>query len=648
MTMLDSMRRHRGWLKWSLALVVLTFMLFFIPTDLLQPTPVGGAAPGEVIADVDGHELKAGEYQTRYLTQVQQYRQQFGGTINDSLLRQLGVEQQVLASMIDEQVALIEAERHGIRVSDEELAQQIFAIPALQENGRFIGEPRYTQVLQAQLPPLTKTQFEENLRRSLVIDKLRAAVTDWMAVSDVELEREFTQRNEKVKLQMVALTADAFRDKVTVTDADVAAYFESHKAEFRVGEQRTIKYLLLDRDVQRQKVVVPPTDIQRNYNENIAQYQTPEQIRASHILLNTAGKDEAAVRKQAEEILAKVKAGGDFAALAKQYSEDTGSKVNGGDLDFFGRGRMVPEFEEAAFAMQPGQVSDLVKSQFGFHIIKLVDKRAGTTRTLDQVRPQIQEQLALQLSDQQIIDQATTLEDRIKQVSDLDAAAGELGLSVQESGAFGRADPIPGLGAAPQVAATAFSLKDNEVSQAIASPRGPVFIAVAGKTDPYVPKLEEVTDRVRTELIRSKATELSRQRAAAIAASLKGTSAADFAARAKQQGFEAKDTDLIARGTALPDIGITPEVDKVVFALPSGGVSDPIVTGDGTVVVRVDQRDQVTPDEFALGREAFRAELLGERRNRFFTSFMNKAKARITVEIKQDVLRRVTAAQSSS
>ena len=138
--MLDSMRRHRGWLKWSLGLVVVTFALFMIPTDLLQTTPTAGAAPREVVAEVDGRNLTAGEFQTRYLTQVAQYRQQFGGTINDALLRQLGVEQQVLAQMIDEQVAMIEAERHGIRVSDEELAQQIFSIPALQENGRFIGE----------------------------------------------------------------------------------------------------------------------------------------------------------------------------------------------------------------------------------------------------------------------------------------------------------------------------------------------------------------------------------------------------------------------------------------------------------------------------------------------------------------------------
>ena len=174
--------------------------------------------------------------------------------------------------MVEEQVALIEAERHGIRVTDDELAQQILSIPGLQENGQFIGEARYQQLLQSQNPPMTTSQFEEGLRRSLVVEKLRAALTDWMAVADADLEREYTQRNEKVKLQVVALTADRFRDKVTVTDADIAAHFASHSAEYRRGEQRKIRYLLLDRDQARQKVVVPPTDIQRYYNDNIQQY----------------------------------------------------------------------------------------------------------------------------------------------------------------------------------------------------------------------------------------------------------------------------------------------------------------------------------------------------------------------------------------
>jgi peptidyl-prolyl cis-trans isomerase D len=640
MTMLDRMRRHKGWLKWSLALVVLTFVAFYIPSFLDQGTTVG-AAPREVIVDVDGHDLTAGDFQSRYQAQLQQYQQQFGGNINEQLLRQLGIDQQILTQMVDEEVAAIEADRHHITVSDDELAEQIFSIPGLQEGGQFIGEQRYEQLLRAQQPPLTKAQFEESLRRSLLIDKLRAALTDWIAVSDTEVEKEYKQRNEKVKLQVVALTADKFRDKVMVTDADVSAYFDAHKAEYRVGEQRKVKYLVLDRDQARQKVTVSPADVERYYNQNIQQFQTPEQIRASHILLKTEGKNEEEVRKQAEEVLKKVKApGADFAALARQYSEDT-SKETGGDLGLFARGRMVPEFETAAFAMQPGQISDLVKSQYGYHIIKVTERQEPKTTPLDQVRSQIQNQLQTQMADQQITDKAQTLADKIKTPADLDTVAKAEGLQVQESGFFQREDPVPGLGAAPQVAQSAFQLKDGAVSEAVNSPRGPVFFTVSQKKDPYVPKLDEVKDKVREDVIRTRAADLSRQRATEIAAALK--TAKDFGAAAKAQGLEAKDTDLITRASALPDIGVSPEVDAVAFTLPAGGVSDPIRTSDATVIVRVVSREDVTPQKLNDEKEAFRAQLLTERRNRFFTAYMTKAKEQMKIEVKADVLRRVTA-----
>ena len=647
MTMLDRMRRHRGWLKWSLGLVAVTMVIFFIPQDYLQTTPSVGAAPGETIAAVDGRKLTAGDFQQRYLLQIQAYRNQFGGSMNDQLLRQLGVDQQVLTQMIDEQVALIEADRHDIRVSDEELARQIFAIPQLQDgNGRFIGEEQYERLLASQNPPMTKSQFEDSLRRSLMLDKLRSALTDWIAVPESELESEYRRRNEKAKLQVVALTADKFRSQVTVTDADLAPYFESKKNDYRIGEQRKVRYLLLDRELARQQVTVPPSDVQRYYNDNIQQYSTPERVRASHILLNTGGKDEAAVRKQAEELLAKIKAGADFAALAKQYSEDPGSKEKGGDLDFFPRGQMVAEFEQSAFTLKPGEVSGLVKTQYGFHIIKVVEKQAGVTQPLETVRPQIQQTLASQTADRQITERATKLAERLKNPDDLNKGATELGLKVEESGFFQRSEPVPGLGAAPQVADAAFELQDNSVSEALASPRGPVFITVSGKKDAYTPMLDEVKDRVREDLIRSKATELSRQRASAIAAQLK--SASDFAAAAKAQGFEAKESQLVARDSALPDVGVSPEVDKVAFALAKGAVSDPIQTDSGTVIVRVSDRDDVTADEFKIARERFRAELVNERRGRFFASYMTKAKERLKIEIKADVIRRLLDAQQAS
>ena len=643
MTMLDRMRRHKGWLKWSLGLVVLAFVVFYIPSFLDDPTAIGvGALPGEVIAEVEGRDVTAGQFLQRYNNQIQAYRTAYGSQMSDQLLRQLGIDQQILQQMIDEQASLVEAERLGLNVSDEELAQTIFSIPGLQENGRFIGEQRYELLLRSQIPPQTKAMFEDSLRRSLMIDKLRAALTDWMTVADADVEREFKERNEKVKLQVVALTADRFRDQVTASDADVSSYYEMHKADYRIGEQRKVKMLVLDRVQAQAKTIVPAADVQRFYNDNIAQYQTPEQIRASHILLNTAGKDEATVRKQAEDILKQARAGADFAALATKFSEDEGSKVNGGDLDYFSRGRMVPEFETAAFALQPGQISDLVKSQYGFHIIKVVDKKPAVTRSFDEVRPQIEEQLKAQRTDQQLSARANELASRIDDPSDLDTVAREQGLMVTESEFFGREDPVPGLGVAPQVAQAAFALEDNAVSAPIGSPRGPVFVTVTQKREPRVPALDEVKDRVRDDAIRVKATEISRQRAAAIAASLR--SAGNFAAAAKTQGFEAKDTDLVARGTPLPDVGVNPEIEKAVFGLPAGSVSDPITTRDATVIVRVVERDDVTPDELRLGKEAFREQLLNERRTRFFAAYMAKAKERMDIEVKQDVVTRMMAA----
>jgi peptidyl-prolyl cis-trans isomerase D len=642
MTMLDRMRRRRNILKWLLAAVVVGLSLYLIPVDWTQTGTTVGAMPNETVATVDGHELRAGDFQQRYIAQMQQYQQQFGGSMNAQLLRQLGIDQQVLAQMVNEQVEVLEAERQGIRVSDAELAEKIMAIPGLQENGRFIGEARYEALLRQQRPPLTKAQFEDSFRRGIMGQRLRAALTDWMAISEKELETEYRKRNEKVKLQVVAFTADQFRDKVSLSDADIASYFDAHKAEYRVGEQRTLKYLLLDRDQARLKVVVPPNDIQRYYNDNIAQYQTPEQIRASHILLKTDGKDEAAVRKRAEALLAQVKGGANFADLARKETEDEGSKATGGDLGFFGRGRMVPEFETAAFAMQPGQTSDLVRSQFGFHIIRLEEKRAGATRPLDEVRQQIQEMLSQQQADSQITDRARQLESRIKDPGDLAEAAGEQGLMVQESGYFQRGDPVPGLGQAPQVTQAAFTLADNAVSGPLSTQRGAVFITVAGKKDPYVPMLDEVKERVRQDATRAKAAELSKQRATELAASLK--SAANFAAAAKAQGLEAKDTDLVTRGAAIPDVGTNAEVDKAAFSLPVGSVSAPIATPEGTVIVKVVQRDEITAAQVKSGSEAFRAELLNERRTQFYNAYMAKAKERMKVEINPDVVTRVTTA----
>ena len=644
MTMLDRMRRHKAWLKWFLALVAVAMCLYLIPDFLTGTTSTAGTtASTDVLATVGGREVTARDFDARYQSQLASYRQQFGSSVSESVLKQFGIERQVLQQLIEEQVASLEAERQGIRVSDDELAVQILALPLFQEgNGQFVGDERYRQILQSMNPPLTVGQFEDEFRRGLALDQLRSSLTGWMAISDAELEREYKERNEKVKMQVVALTAAVFRPKVSVSDADVAAHFESQKESYRIGEQRQIRYFVIDPALAKLKVVVTPNEIQRDYNDNIDRYRTPEQIRASHILLKTEGKSEADVRTKAEAVLKEVKGGADFAALAKRESEDEGSKASGGDLSYFSRGRMVPEFDTAAFGMQPGQTSDLVKSQFGFHIIRVTDRKPEVIRPLEDVRAEIQERLTMQKTNRMIGEQASRIAPSIKSAEDLDRGAAEAGTKVVTSEFFTKQSSIPGVGMSPQMSDAAFRLKETtEVAGPVDTPRGPAFLALAAKKDPYVPKLDEVKDRVREDVTKVRAADMARKRAGEIADTLK--SARDFSAAAKGLGLEAKETTLIPRGSPLPDVGASKEVDAVAFTLPVGGVSAPISTGDATVIVKVTERDDATPEELKKDRETFRAEVLNERRDRFFASYMTKAKERTTIQINNDVVRRVLA-----
>jgi len=639
MTMLDRMRRHRDWLKWSLGLVCVAFVLFYIP-DFLQGTGAD-AASSDTLARIEGQKITGNEFRRAYQAQLQAYRSAYGGQMSEQLLKQLGVENQILQQMVDERAALAEADRLGIKVSDEEVRQRILATPAFQENGAFIGETRYQQLLRMQRPPMTASEFEDNVRRSLAVDKLRSSVTDWLSIADKDLEGEYRRRNDKVKLAVVGITADTFRPQVTATDAEVSTYFDAHKDDFKIPEKRKIKYLLIDIDQLRSKITIPAADVQQAYNTNIEQYSTPEQVRASHILLKTEGKDDATVKAKAEDLLKKAKGGADFAELAKANSEDESNAKNGGDLDFFGRGRMVPEFDQVAFQMQPGQISDVVKTQYGYHIIKLTDKKAAATRPIDEVRQQLSDQLSYERAQTQAQQIATEIEKEIKKPADLDRVAKARGLNVLESGFFAREEPIMGLGPAPEAAARAFDMKQDEVAGPLRASRGVIFQTMTAKQDPYVPKVDEVKDRVRDEVLKQKARDVSKQKAAEIAAKLKG--APDFEKAAKAAGVEAKTTDLIAAGAPIPDLGVAPAVEEAAFKLPVGAVSDPIATDNGSAVIKVLEKKEVTADEWTSSKDRFREEMLTDRRNRFFTAYMGKAKQKMKIDVNREALQRAAS-----
>jgi peptidyl-prolyl cis-trans isomerase D len=264
MTMLDQMRRHMGWLKWSLGLVVLAFVIFYIP-DFLRGNNAAGAGLGDTVATVQGRDITAGESRRAYDAQLQAYRNAYGGNVSEQLLKQLGIDQQILQQLVDQQAALVEAGRLGIKASDEEVRQRIFSAPAFQENGAFIGEQRYQQLLRSQRPPLMPAEFERSVRDELVLDKLRAVLTNWLSITDKELEQEYRLRNDKVKLAVVTFIADTFRPEATASEVEVAAYFDAHQPDFKLPEKRKVRYLLVDAEAIRAKATVPEANIERAY-----------------------------------------------------------------------------------------------------------------------------------------------------------------------------------------------------------------------------------------------------------------------------------------------------------------------------------------------------------------------------------------------
>jgi peptidyl-prolyl cis-trans isomerase D len=618
MTMLDRMRRHKGWLKWSLAIVCATFVLLYVP-QFLDPTGTGaGAAPGDVVATVNGRRITASTYQTVYTQQMAQLRQAYG-EMTDQMAQQLGFGQRIVQQLVSQEAQLAEAERLGITVSDGELRERLIRLPAFQENGAFIGDARYTAMLGSARPPVRPSQFEEDLRRSLIAEKLQNSVAGWITVSDADVEEAYRREHERARLDLAIFNADQFRAGITPTEAELNAEYTANPDAFRVEEKRRVRYLALDAASLRTTVSVTPQEVEQRYRDNAATFSTPEQTRASHILFSTQGKDAAEVRKTAEEVLARVKKGEDFAALAKQYSDD-GSKEQGGDLDFNARGIMVAPFDEAMWALQPGETTDqLVQTEFGFHIIRVTDRRPAQTRTLDQVRTQLEDQIRNEKARAEATRLSTEIADQIKTPADLDAVAKQRNLTVRDSGLFGRNEPISGLGIEPSVAAEAFRLEQDQVSGSLATMQGFAFIALAEIKPAHLPALAEVREQVNNEVIRKKAVEVARARAATVA------QAGNFAAAARAAGVTVRSTELITRGSALPDIGVSDRVDQAAFALNAGQTSQPIATDSAVVVVHVREKQDIVPEGLESQREALRAQLTNQRRMEFFSAYMMKA-----------------------
>ena len=636
--MLDGMRRHKGWLKWSLGLVCLAFVFLYVP-EFVDQTGVQ-TLPISVLAQVGNHEITVAEFRRIYQRQIQEYRLQAGGELSDELLRSLGVDRQLLQQMIDEYTALSEAERLGIVATDAEVRQRIVSLPGFQENGQFIGEQRYRRVLQVQNPPLSTTAFEEDIRRGIVIERLRAAVTQWVSVSNEEVEDEHRRRNEKVRVNVVAFRGDDYRDDVEVTDTDIEEFYENESLVYQVPEKRKLRFLLIDQAVLADTITPTAAEIQEYYDFNASRYMTPGQVRASQILLRIGDEDEAAVEARAAELTAQARDGADFAELVGAHSDDEATIEQGGDLGTFGRGRMVPEVEGPAFAMGVDEVSDPIKSPLGYHVIKVTEKQEELTQPLTEVRETIINTLKQERAAARATALAQAIAAEVSVPEDLDRAAASRGLEVQESAFAGPGEPILGLGLASEVSSRAFQLEEGEVDGPIGTPVGPAFVTVSDRQDPYVPPLDEVRTQVRDDVLRQRALTLAQKRANDVAERLQ--EADDFVAAAEAAELTVGSSELLARGGAFPEIGVNSAIEAVAFALPVGGISDVIEAGNMAAIVHVVERESVTPEQLSNDRVDLRYELLQRRQAQFYQAYLANAASELPINIDMAALQEAT------
>ncbi len=540
----------------------------------------------------------------------------------------------------------VEAERLGIHITDEERRDRILLlIPDAFQGDTFEGMDRYSAEVQQRFQ-MPVSEFEELIRESLLEEKFQQLVTDGIGVTPDEVQESFRYKNEKVKISYVVLKPEDLAGKVDVSDADLAAYFEKNKAKYTVPEKRVVQYARLDFSALRQRAQVSEDDERADYNAHIDLYRVEDRVHVAHILFKTVGKTDAEVeeiRKKAEDVLQKVKHGGDFAALAKQYSDDT-SKDSGGDIGWIARGQTVPEFEQAAFTLQPGTTSDLVKTQYGFHIIHVLERQVARTKTFDEVRPQIegdlQEQRAEQLADT-LANQISEEVRRVGQISIQDLAS-KYGLTVAQSQPMAPGDAIPDLGSSPDVSDQVFHMRAGDIGIPVRLQSGYVILSVKEIQPAHPGTLAEVRDSVANDYRQDKSVQLAQEHAQEIARRVKAGEKFDVVA--KSLDLVAKDSAAFSRGDSVPDVGPASKLEAA-FSLPVGQTGDPVFLGANWVVYQVLEHDAPDPAAFDQQKQTIEQDLIQAKKQAAYEAFRDSLQKQLEsegkVKINQQNLKRL-------
>jgi peptidyl-prolyl cis-trans isomerase D len=627
------------WVK--VTMIVLLVLICVSMVITLVPGLVGGSmtTSPDTVASVGGQDISVLDVQ-RQLNQV------LHGQNVPEMLKGLYAKQ-VLDQMVLTRALEVEAQRLGISVTPQEESERIKQLlPSAWEGGTW-AKDRYVAEVQSRTG-MSVPEFEGFLRDDMLKEKFRQLVTDSISVTPAEIQDEFRRRNEKVQIEYALVKPAELASSIHPTDSELSAFYTKNAARYQIAEKRSARYAMLDLAKLRESIPVNDDVLRTYYSSHIDQYKVENRAHVEHILFKTIGKTDAEIaeiRQKAEEVLKKAKSGANFEDLAKKYSEDDATKPKGGDLGWIVEKQTVPEFEQAAFSAPKGSISDLVKTQYGFHIIKVLDRETAHTKSFEEVRSSIVPVVAEEKAAEQANNVSAQMASAVRQSNrqSLDDLAKKFNLQLGETPVVSVTEPLSDLGNTPELHQALFQLRPGELSQPLQLPQGFVILTPKDVQPAHQGTLAEVHDRVLADYQQEKSIELARTKADDLAKRVQGGQPFDQAAKALDLSLVTSEP--FARTGSVQNLGAAKLLESA-FGMKIGQVSSATQISGNWLVYRVTTHDAPNPEDLAKQADQIKQQLLQGKQGAAFEAFRLALEDRLKQEgklvINADVLKRLT------
>ncbi|PYM43285.1 MAG: hypothetical protein DME12_04215 [Candidatus Rokuibacteriota bacterium] len=622
--MITFMRRYRRGLQVGLLVVIAAFIASLF---VFGQRGFGDGAGRDAVATVNGESIPVSRYQRAYQAYVNMYSQMSRAPVTPELAERFGIDRQAIDALIQEVLVAQRARGEGLEATDDEVNAEIHSQSVFHDNGRFTRR-RFEDVLKR--AGIRESAYVDDVRRELTLRRVRALVTSGVKVTPAEVEHAFALRREEVRAAWALIELGPLIAAAAASDDELAKYLGAHQDEFRQPERRRIiAATLTPKDFVQP---VASAAVEQYYREHPKEFEEPRRVHAAHVLARvpeTGGSEaEDKARARVADVIRRAKAGEDFAKLAKETSEDPGSAPKGGDLGWVRAGEMVPQFEQALFALKKGEVSpEPVRTPFGFHAIRVLEVREGGTKPLKDVAAQIRVRLEAEATEKAMQARAQTLRRELLAAQDFAAAAKGLGLVAAES-TVSRTERFASARPPDPVEEAAFNLAEGGVSLPVKTPAGLALLKAVATIPAGVPALGEIKDRVALAVRREKAEAQARERAMRLAEEAKG---GDFVAAAKKAGAVTGETSRFSR--TKPAEKLPGDAMLAALRAPLGAVTEPVKAQQGYYVLRVLERVAPDPGALAKERDAITREVLAQKQNQAWESWLNAARANAKIEV---------------